>query len=528
LILLFLIVLTQSDYKNFYTVYHKDNSQILSTYSYFTPESIEIIEKNGSKIIKNIKNKNYFIFKNNLKIVPYFPDLTKEELFKRVKDKNINKEILSIFKNESLLEIYLTTIYNSVKENILKIFNKRGISKEILLSKKLKLEEKIEIINSLTKKNIDKFKNITGLFLPIFYSDYRYLFTDDYLIYIYNNALLLKRRSIVNSLFFIKSFQKIIINKIFYEEKNKDNKIFLLSAIIEQNFEYKDKKEIDSFLIKDIIEEKNLKLLELYGYFIPKIFIIDNVEKIYNKLNREQKTAFIDGFINQKEIKISQNLMKLILTDFNSYPTFLKLLTYSNRNKIYYKMIKKKIILYLNKEDNDELLINSTLYLDKKIFNLLKKREIMLLLIVDNLVKKDIEIDVVTQYAKKEVFNFKKNIHLRVSLSRYLISNNIYPNRKFLLFIKKLHNKNNLKYKTDEFYISIILPLLSQKYNQDNFKFYKNFLKTENKVMIKTLLNSIYYSKDIRFVKYLEPLLKEKEIFWDVKKVIFFLKNIKK
>ncbi len=516
-----IFILTLLNYKIFYNIYYKDNKQILSTYSYLTPLKVEIVKNDRKSYIVNKDKKNYFVFEKDEKIKPIFKELSRKELLEIVKNNNVNVKLLDVFNNEELLEVYIVNEELSIKKYIEDLFKTRQIDEKLLINKKLSLKNKISIINNLKEDNVRKLKNIQKLFIPILKSKFYYLLDKEYVLNVFDKMINFKNYYILNSIFMIKDIQKTIIEK-FLTGYYKDNKIFY--NLLDNGYIYEyEKVDIPKTVIEKIKKEKDLYFL--YIYFSLHIYKMD-YEKIYSNLNKQKKHVFMSIILSHDiKTRISSSLMDKFLEDFDSKEDFKVLLSYSDENNIYYEGIKNKIEKYL---DDNVVLINSSLYFNHRIFSALKNNLPTLTLFLDKIVKKDIKLSMIDGFTRENVFDLKNNFAFRINLSRYLIKNNLLSNTSFLKFIKKIHKDNRLKYKTDEEYVSKILPLLSKKYKKEDFKYYLSFLKTRNKTMIESLLLAIQNTNDKDFIKYLKPLLKENEIKQKIKKIIFILKNMNK
>ncbi|MBN2694273.1 hypothetical protein JXR93_06390 [bacterium] len=200
-----------------------------------------------------------------------------------------------------------------------------------------------------------------------------------------------------------------------------------------------------------------------------------------------------------------------------------------NQNKGYFSLIEKELIDFIKtKKDSSEYykITSKSLYFanNESIFNVIKENRSLFRYFLENIIDSGKKLDVLTKYSKIATFSLKTESDIRELLSKYLILNGIEKsNTPFFKLINSIHENNRIKYKEDELYIQAIIPLLAERYHKEDFKYYKKFLNTENRVMIETLLYSIPITGDKDFIDLLKSLEESESISIPLKKALIQL-----
>ena len=282
------------------------------------------------------------------------------------------------------------------------------------------------------------------------------------------------------------------------------------------------KKDFKLQCLKKLYSFKNRYLQNNLIYLFFKFFNFkkDDLLKLYFKFDKEMRKVFVKAMI-LNNIRLPQEMIDLI--DLSDDSLFSALLKYSDENNMKIKKIKK--ILPEKIKNKREFLLNSYPYFNEFYLKVLLKEKDLFTGFIENLINKRRKLNLINNYALENFNNFKLDLYFRIELTKYLITYNLVSNKKILKFILSLFKNKNLEYKTDEFYISVILPLLAKNYKKDDFNYYVELLKTVNLTAMVTTLKSIEITKDKRFIKFLKPMIKERQISYQVKKTIYYLEN---
>lgn len=222
------------------------------------------------------------------------------------------------------------------------------------------------------------------------------------------------------------------------------------------------------------------------------------------------------------------------LWEKKSPDNLLKIVQYSKKSKIKVDIVENSLTKYLKVAKTHELykeiLINSFIYCEnREIFGVIKRDNEILTRLVYFSLNNELQFTTLNDFAKSEAFNIKQNASIKELLAKYLLKNNVLTsNKPFFDYILKTHENNTLSFKEDELYVSVIIPLIAEKYKKEDFDFYKNMLKTDNLMMIQTIIHSISLTEDKDFIPLLEKLQNDDEIKIVVKKALYVLKKEEK
>ncbi len=205
------------------------------------------------------------------------------------------------------------------------------------------------------------------------------------------------------------------------------------------------------------------------------------------------------------------------------------ILNQQNEKKGYISLVEKEIVDFIKNKKNTPryLYIVSKFFnfVDKdSIFNSILEDGILFRYFLEDIVNRGKVVENLSKKSKKIAFSIKTPSNIRELLAKYMIFHNVEKNNTvFFNFIETLHVNNIIKYKEDELYIQAIIPILAERYKKEDFKYYKKFLQTENKVMIETVLYSIPLTKDIDFIPLLKNLESIESIYIPIRKATILL-----
>ena len=427
--------------------------------------------------------------------------------------------------NIDLILLFKKTDTEDTIEKILSIVKTRNFKRNELKIK-LPFLKRIELVKNLNIKSINGIKYNPYYFIPLSYLSKNIFSNNDrkYLFKILTNAVKQKNSLVIQRIFSLKNITKIgFFNAIILiKTVSEDEKIFFTSSLLDIELNTKERKNFKEQCLKKLYNFKNSVLLSNILFLLPKFFIFstNDLLTIHEKINKSNRITFLNSLI-LNNIKIPMELINLI--DLNNNKLFLTLLKYSDKNNQKIKKIKK--ILSKKIKNNKNLVLYSNIYFNQKHMNILIKNNDLFIKFLRNLLENNKKNIFIERFSLKNWNNLKINLYIRILLTKYLLNNNKLNNQKVLKFIITLFKNKKLEYKSDEYYISVILPILAQNYNKNNYNLYEKLLKMQNKIAIESTLKAIEISNDKRFIKELKPLLKESEIKYLVEKTIWRLNN---
>ncbi len=408
---------------------------------------------------------------------------------------------------------------------ILSVIQTRNFTKNELKIK-IPLLKRIELTKNLNKNSINLIKYNPYYFIPLSYleapvftnKDRKYLFKLLTEAVKQRNSLVVQRIFSLDNLTKTGFFNAIILIKTIKEKE----KIFFTSSLLDIELNIIEKKKFRKECLKKLYNFKNHVLLNNILFLLPEFFTFseNDLISIYNSINKDAKLSFLNSLINQ-DIKLPVELINLI--DLNNNKLFLTLLKYSDKNN--HKIKKIEILLAKKIKSNKELLLYSNIYLNKNYLKILIKNNNILIQFLRNLVENNKKNKLITEFASENWNNLKINLYTRIILTKYLLNNHNLNNIQILKFIISLFKNKKLEYKSDEYYISVILPLIAENYNKSDYKYYVELLDMLNKTAIESTLKAIEISNDKRFIKPLKSLLKENEIRYIIEKTLWKLNN---
>jgi hypothetical protein len=300
-----------------------------------------------------------------------------------------------------------------------------------------------------------------------------------------------------------------------------NQKIFFTSALLDIEITIENKKKFKKTCLKNLYTIQNEDLLNNILYLLPKFFVFkdDDLIFIYNKLSKKNKEILINSLVVNNSI-IPKSLIDIV--DLSDNNLFLALLKYSDKNNQKIKNIES--ICSGRLIDQSELPYLN-LYMNKALFTQISKNKSLFLKYLTNTIENNKKNEFLNKYSIKNYKNLKLDLYIRIELTKYIIYNKLITNDKVLEHIISLFKNKKLEYKSDEYYVSIILPLLAENYSKNDYKYYQELLKMLNRVAIESTLEAIKISNDKRFIKDLGILLKESEISDLVKKTILNLEH---
>ncbi|WGH24606.1 MAG: hypothetical protein NHF92_00995 [Candidatus Shikimatogenerans bostrichidophilus] len=317
---------------------------------------------------------------------------------------------------------------------------------------------------------------------------YCYIYKNKFFIYIKEkNFILLTNIKIyninnINKFFLIKNINYLI--KILIFNKNKYNVYFRNKYII--FIDYSSYYKLKIYKLNFIIKFNNFINIEKDIIINNKIFI-KILKTLFLNLNNKNILLKENNFF----IKIYNNIVYLISTDYNYYFLYYKLkINNKNYNNNLYKISKKSLLIYLNifRNYNNDISIyiynNKYLYINtKKTYYILKIKVIKKIYKFDNLIK----IKIKNFYSL--IIDNKRILNILIKIYNIINKNNIiniinfkiykkviiilYKNK--FIYIKKKINKfiykgRNIKLKINLFLFIKLLLVLNNKYIYINKK----------------------------------------------------------
>lgn len=446
--------------------------------------------------------------------------------------------------NSDLLTFFKENNTEDTEDKILSITKDRNF-KINELNIKLSLLKRIELVKNLNKESIQLIKFSPYYFIALSYLEDNIFTNKDrkYLFKLLNCAIKQKKSLVIQRIFSLNNtikigfFNAIILIKTISE----DEKIFFTSSLLDIELNIKEKKNFKKQCLKKLYNFKNPILLNNILFLLPQFFVFstNDLITIYQKIDKKNKFSFLNSLI-LNNVSLPMDLVNII--DLNNNKLFLALLKYSDKNNQKIKRIEKKLSKYTQSSCKGrspclpheqkcsnclphEQIPYLNLYLNKNLFNVLKNNKNNFIKFLRNLVENNKKNMFIERFSLKNWNNLKINLYIRILLTKYLLNNNKLNNQKVLKFIITLFTNKKLEYKSDEYYISIILPILAQNYNKNDYSYYKKLLKMLNKTSIESTLEAIKISSDKKFIKDLKPLLKEIEIKDLVEDTIWKLEN---
>jgi len=433
---------------------------------------------------------------------------------------------LETLNNDSILKIYLKDINKDAENKTSSIIKTRNFTKKELNLKDIKLIKRIKLVKNLNTKSIKIIKYEPIYFIALSYLEKNIFNNNDskYLFKLLMNAIKQKNSLVIQRVFSLKSIKKIsFFNAIILIKTISTNeKIFFTSSLLDITLNIEKKKKFKKQCLQKLYTNKNTTLLNNILFLLPKFFIFteNDLITIYKTINKNNKTVFLNSLIIN-DIKLPDKLINII--DLKNNDLFLTLLKYNDKNNIKIKKVEKELALKI--KNNKELLLYSRIYLNKEYMRILTQNNDLFIKLLRNIVENNQKNIVIKEYALKNWNNLKINLYIRILLTKYLINNKDIKNKTIIKFIISLFKNKKLEYKSDEYYVSVILPYIANNYQKINYKYYKKLLKMLNKMAIESTLKAIDISNDKRFIKDLKPLLKESEIRDLVKMTIWNLEE---